>query len=126
MSTATQTIQTFEDACSKLQLDPSTVLPEVSNLPNGKALLALAKLFIIIEAINDGWKPDWNNYDEYKYYPWFDLKKEENNPSGFRLDGVVYDCTYSRVGSRLCFASREKAEYAAKQFEDLYKDYFLI
>ena len=38
-----------------------------------------------------------------------------------------FDCwlTLSPVGSRLCFETREQAKYAGKQFEDLYKDYFV-
>ena len=123
-----QKIKTFEDACKSLNVDSEKVLPDVSAFPlvHQKALTAAAKLMIIITVLNGSWVPDWNNDDEYKYYPWFDMEKDENNPDGLRLNDV--NCYYSAsfVGSRLCFKSRDLAEYAAEQFLDLYKDYFLI
>lgn len=119
-------IKTFEDACKALKLDPVTVLPSVDNIPNGKAILAAATLFIIAQALNGDWKPDWNNDDEYKYYPWFDMEKDSNNPSGFRLFGVDYYYSISDVGSRLCFQTRELAEYAGTQFVEIYRDLMVL
>ena len=115
-------IKTFEDACKALQLNSETVLPVVTNFPeqHQKALTAHAKLIVIADALNEGWKPDWNNGDEYKYYPWFDME------NGFVFIVCVYDFQASGVGSRLCFRSRELAEYAGTQFEDLYKEYFTL
>jgi hypothetical protein len=86
-------IKTFEGACKVKGVDPIKVLPKVTGYPKGhhKALIALAKLIIINDALNfvdngnKAWKPDWNNYSEGKYYPWFYLDKP-----GFRLDGVGY------------------------------------
>jgi hypothetical protein len=123
-----QTIETFEEACAAKGLDPQKVLPDVTAFPqqHQKALLALAKLIIIIDALNGDWQPDWNNYDERKYFLWFDMETEENTPSGFRLGCAACNCTASRVGSRLCFRSRELAEYAGEQFIDLYKDYMAL
>src|SRR5437762_3029960 len=115
-------IKTFEAACKKLGIDPKKAIPVLPDHPHNKALIALAKLLIIIEVVNDGWKPDWNNDDEYKYYPWFDMEKTKTNPSGFSLSRVNYDFTNSDVGSRLCFKTRELAEYTVKQFIGLYKD----
>jgi hypothetical protein len=119
-------IKTFEDACKALKLDPSKVLPSVEGLPNAGAIVAAAKLFIIAQALNGNWIPDWNDGDQYKYFPWFDMEKDQNNPSGFRLDDVTYNYAYSHVGSRLCFKSRDLAEYAATQFIDLYKDLMVL
>lgn len=128
-------IKTFEDACKIKGYDPEKVLPDVSPYPepHKKALTAVAKLIIINEALNhvdnnnQDWKPDWNNYDEDKYYPWFDLEKtEDTNPSGFRLYGVDYDYDGSGVGSRLVYRTRKLAEYTAKQFEGLYRDFMIL
>jgi hypothetical protein len=119
-------VKTFEAACKKLGIDPKKVLPESSENPHNKALIALAKLLIIIQVINDGWKPDWNNRNEYKYYPWFDMEKTKSNPGGFSLVGVYGLFTVSHVGSRLCFKSRELTEYTVKQFIDLYRDYMVL
>lgn len=74
-------IKTFEGACKALKLK-ATALPNVSALPkkHQKALIAHYKLVIISEALNAGWQPDWSNWNEYKYFPWFEVKK---TPSGF-------------------------------------------
>ena len=117
-------IKTFEAACKKLKLDPKKCLPTVSGMPkhHQDATIAHAKLVIIAEALNDGWKPDWTNGQWDKYYPWFDLS------SGSGLSFLVYDrrSSNSVVGSRLCFKSRELAAYAGKRFKKLYAQYFLL
>ena len=115
-------IKTFEDACKALSLDVATVIPDFSGYPpkHQAAQIAHSKLVIIAEALNGGWAPDWDNNNEYKYYPYFDMEK------GFSFSN--YDCiyTFSFAGSRLCFRSAEIAKYAGTQFVELYKDYFVI
>lgn len=123
-------LKTFEDACKIENLDPKAAIPDFSawSKQDQKAMVAHAKLVIIARAANrlanEGkeWKPDWTNFDQWKYYPWFDLWR---GSSGFRFDDGDGWGTYSLVGSRLCFISREVCEYVAKQFIKLYKDYFL-
>ncbi len=122
-------IKTFEDACRQLGINPES-LPDFSMIPENhrKALLAHYKLIIIAQALNDGWKPNWNDYDEYKYYPWFAIEADDKNHSGVGLSFRDYGRWYAHadVGSRLCFKSRELAKYAATQFNELYKDYMLL
>lgn len=77
----------------------------------------------ISRALNEGWHPDWSNSDEYKYVPWFNMG---SSASGFSYDDYDYWVTDSDAGSRLCFKSRELAEYAGKQFTDVYKKFMLI
>jgi hypothetical protein len=117
-----ENIKTFEDACKVLNLDPEKILPDVSFVPqqHQAAITAATKLFIIANALNGGWKPDWNNLDQHKWFPWFDMEK------GFRLCSVGYYYGLSSVGSRLCFRSKEIAKYAANQFLDLYKEFFTL
>ena len=122
-------IKSFEDACKALGLDPTKV-PEVSMLPekHQKALIAYYKLFIIAEALNAGWQPNWNDWDEYKYYPWLSVEASEENTSGSGLSFFDYAHAHSHstVGSRLCFKTREIAEYAFEQFKELYEQAFLF
>jgi len=124
------TIKTFEDACKALKLDAKKVLPDVSAMPkkHQAALIAHSKLIIITEALNEGWQPNWNDDNEWKYYPWFVVKASEKKPAGFGFSVTDFALwgTDTGVGSRLCFRSSELALYAAKQFEKLYIDYFLI
>lgn len=116
-----KTIKTYEDACKKLGIDPC-ILPDVSKQPEkyNKATIAHHKLMIIYEAINNGWVPDWSNWDQLKYFPWFKLVS-----SGFAFSGSAYgySSAHSAVGSRFCTDSSKKALYIGKQFEAEYNDY---
>jgi hypothetical protein len=118
-------IKTFEDACVKENLDPNTVIPDFSLFPekDRQAMIDHAKLIIINKAINEDWIPDWLNYNQTKYYPWFEMGSSSG--VGFSCDDYVDWSTSSNVGSRLCFESREKAIYAGKTFIELYKSYFV-
>jgi hypothetical protein len=118
-------IKTFEDACTALKLDATTVIPDFSLFPEADklAMIAHAKLVLIAKAFTGDWVPDWSDWSQYKYFPWFEM----GSPSGggFSSDGCDFWTSYSHVGSRLCFPTREMAKYAGKQFEDLYKAYFV-
>ena len=122
-------IKTFADACKALKLK-STALPDVSMLPkkHRKSMLAYYKLIIIVEALNDGWQPDWSDRNQYKYFAWFEVKADKKRPAGFGFSATAYDAwsTITGAGSRLSFKTSELALYAGKQFADLYQDYLLM
>lgn len=122
-------IKTVEEAFKKQGLDPEN-LPRVSSLPekHQKAIIAHYILIIVTEALNDGWVPDWNNQNQYKYFPWFEVKASKSKPAGFGFSLTFYgrSGTDTSLGSRLCFKSSELALYAAEQFKDLYEEYFLL
>ena len=111
----------------------------------GKDVVAFLKLRIITEALNEGWHPKFTE-DEYRYYPWFYIyTKEEydnfseeekrrcvgrainnSNSSG----GLVYASSFSAASSsstyysaRLAFSNRDLADYAGKQFIDIWADF---
>jgi hypothetical protein len=117
-------IKTYEAACKALGIDPEKSLPKVTGVPkqHKDAIVAHAKLVIITEALNEGWKPNWKDSGEYKYYPWFNM----SSGSGLSFHDCVGWDSRSTVGSRLCFKSRALAEYAGKQFKKLYEQYFVI
>ena len=118
-----RTIKTFEDACAKEGIDP-TALPDVSMIPEDlrKPIINAYKLMIIFRAINNGWRPDWSNSSQGKYFPWYRVLS-----SGFGFSRSSYDCDYldTSVGSRLCTDTSEKAMYIAEQFQNEYQEYFL-
>lgn len=109
-------IRTFAQACKAL--GRSSELPLFPNLSpkQRKSFIAEYKLTVIAEALNEGWYPNWKNTNEPKYFLWFDM-----NP--FSLYHV--DCHYgtSSVPSRLCFKSREIAQYFAETFIKLLREY---
>jgi hypothetical protein len=117
------TIKTFEDACKKVNTDPAK-LPDVSGIMEefAKPIIAAYKLLIIYKAINNGWEPDWSNWDQYKYYPWFEVL---SSGFGFSSSTYNYDHTDTTVGSRLCTDTSEKALYIAEKFKAEYQEYFL-
>lgn len=111
----------------------------------GKDVVAFLKLRIITEAINEGWHPKFTE-DEYRYYPWFYIytKEEYDNFSeeekrrcvgrashyAYAYGGLVYSNANSASslsnavgGVRLAFSNRDLAEYAGKQFIDIWADF---
>lgn len=114
-------IRSFTEACKKLKLDPVKSLPKVSHLPKAERpyYLALAKLTIIIHALNDGWVPDWDNGLWDKWRPWFWMNKP-----GFRFVGSLYAGTTANAGSgsRLCLKSKELSDHVGKKFLPLWRD----
>ena len=120
----TDRVKSFEDACQVLGI--STNVPEVKGLPrkHQKAIIANYKLIIIAEALNEGWKPNWQDSDEYKYYPWFDM----SNPAGVGYSNTnsAASSTLAPVGSRLCLKNRELAIYFGQTFTDLFNDSLLL
>lgn len=120
----TDRVKSFEDACQVLGI--STNVPEVKGLPrkHQKAIIANYKLIVIAEALNEGWKPNWQDSDEYKYYPWFDM----SNPAGvgYSLTNYAASLTAANIGSRLCLKNRELAIYFGQTFTDLFNDSLLL
>lgn len=113
-----------------------------------KDLLAYLKLRIITEALNEGWKPQFTE-GERRWYAWYELltkeemdamsdkEKEERRVVGrashyaSAYGGLVYAFAHNvsssaDLGSRLAFKSEELAEYAGKQFAEIYADYCFI
>ncbi|HEX5555318.1 MAG TPA: hypothetical protein VFX43_18915 [Chitinophagaceae bacterium] len=117
----TKKIKSYEAACKALNQDPT--LPEFPALSAAekKAAIAHYKLVIIAKALNGEWKPDWGDWGQDKYFPWFDFRDGR-----FVFNSVNYFYSYSYLGSRLCFRDRDTAKYAATQFIDLYNDYYLL
>lgn len=92
-------VKIFEDA---LKETGRPGVPDFSCLPSDmrKYFEAQYKMLVITEALNEGWKPNWDDSNEYKYYPWFVM-----SPSSFAFDGSDYDNSNANAGSRshLCY-----------------------
>lgn len=117
-------IKTYADICKIDGVDPIKSLP----FPEAKtadeiAVNSVAKVFRINCVLNEGWTPDWLNYDEYKYYPWFDMA---GSGSGFSYYDCCYAYVFSCVGSRLVYKTRELAKFAGQTFLEEYKGYMVI
>ena len=125
-------IKTFEDAVAELSnramngdKDAGKLLDEwkiIIFTAESKDLLAYLKLRIITYALNEGWKPQYTK-GELRWYFWYDIitKEQYYKISAFASSSLRTDC-----GSRLAFKSKELAEYAGKQFVEIYEKYCLI
>lgn len=111
----------------------------------GKDVVAFLKLRIITEALNEGWHPKFTE-DEYRYYPWFyiytkeeydNFSEEEKRCCVGRAHGNAYAhgglvcanaghaSSHSDAdnGAHLAFSNRDLAEYAGRQFIDIWADF---
>ena len=115
-------ITSYEDACKVLNIQP--INEEVFNAfpkEDQRSMLAYHKLTVITRALNNGWKPNWDDQNEWKYYPLF---RYVNAGLSFALTYYTATYTYASIGSRLCFPTSALAKYAAEHFADLYRDYY--
>lgn len=133
-------VQMFQDIYTKSEKAGANVNSDV---------VAYLKLRIITAALNEGWEPQFTE-DEDRWYPWFVLWTEDElagKSEEWKRDhclttmhyhrgeyaGLAYarsyyapSDAYAYIGSRLCFKSDTLAEYAGKQFIDLWMDFYLI
>lgn len=119
-----ETVKTYEDACEVLGVEPmdEQAMAAAGFRPDE---IARRKLETITAALNDGWKPDWNNTSQAKWVPWFYI--EPNQEEGATSAGLAFaftcrvpTSTAACFGSRLCFKDARVARYAAQQFTELY------
>lgn len=150
----TERVKTFEDACNELGENHKLVqqfkaIQEA--IAEDKEATAYFKLGIITAALNEGWKPDFTNNEEYRYYPYLclwskeeleqktDACKDERNlqlwlGGGFSYSGA--DCGLASARSsnawsaadadrsaRLAHKTEELAIYSGKQFTELWANY---
>ena len=117
-------IKSYEDACKVLGVQPISE-NAVAAFPaeDRKSMLAYHKLTIIARAINGGWKPDWNNRSQYKYYPVFYY---ESAGLSCAYTSYAASLTNAVFGSRLCFQTEAMSDYAAATFADLYTDFYCL
>ena len=111
-------IKTIEDAFDFLGLNYESWIEQYKHLPTD--VLAYMQLTHIVKAINGGEWMDYSDTDVCKYYPYFNAS---GSAYGFSFCYCDCDSSGSLVGSRLCFKSRELAEYAGKQFSNIYNQY---
>lgn len=152
---ATERVKTYEDAVWELGNDHPLVEAASSaewrfTNSEDKDIIAYLKLRVIVAALNDGWKPQFVP-GELRWYPWYELiskdeydamsedEKQERRcvgrsyDSAYAAGGLVFSNasyassdSYAYHGSRLAFKSEALAEYAGKQFAELFADFCFI
>ena len=152
---ATERVKTYEDAVWELGNDHPLVEAASSaewrfTNSEDKDIIAYLKLRVIVAALNDGWKPQFVP-GELRWYPWYELiskdeydamsedEKQERRCVGRSCsDAVAYgglvfsnashasSYSFASIGSRLAFKSEALAEYAGKQFAELFANFCFI
>lgn len=135
-------VKTFDDAVAILGNDNQAVIDyyAIADKSCTEDILAFAKLRVIAEALNEGWKPKFDG-EEYRYQPWFWIytKKDydelyEDEKKNCRVVSRSYDNAYADMrvqaspsvafcSSRLVFKTRELGEYCGKQFIDIWEKF---
>lgn len=117
----------------------------------GSDIIAYLKLRVITAALNEGWEPQFTE-NERRWFPWFELftkeeidgmDEDEKSRRGLLLWGgnahygsrcglasatssLAWSPSPASVGSRLAFKSEELADYAGRQFTELYAGFCFI
>ena len=122
----TERVKSVEDAIKELGNNDVEViqLNRMKSIGLQNHIIGNQELIVIAKALNEGWRPDWANDNQYKYFPWFDMDSSSSAGLFSFGDSDVLN-SFSYVGSRLCFKSRELSNYAGKQFEDIYRKVFI-
>ena len=148
----TDRVKTFNDAVEELGEEHEAVKAYRAvewYLRNQMSdIKAYLQLRIITAALNEGWEPQFVK-GEYRWYGWYDLISKEDydalsdeekgrcvgrsSSSAYANGGLVYSVandassySYAYYSSRLAFKSEKLAEYAAKQFIEIYADFCFI
>ena len=130
-------ITDFENARKALDIESnsdfiSAKIADIARLVNEinpkhlEALIAINKLFTIAEAWNkaDGFVPDFSDFEQKKWYPWFKYDKDAAE-FVFAHTDITRSYGTACIGSRLCFKTEERARQFGEQFIELYNKAFL-
>lgn len=120
-------VTSYEEACERVGVEPLTE-ERIKALELRPDEVARKKLEVITAALNEGWSPDWNNTNEYKYYPYFYIELRKHGAyAGLSCTATDNAASYANaaIGSRLCFHDYETAHYAGKTFTELYEQLLL-
>lgn len=107
-------VTSFEELC-KLKGIRVPVLSDFSHCRYPKKALAREKIDIISEVYNNGWKPNFDDHNERKYYPYFTKQKA----GSWRFYAVYYGC-YSFGGAVGLYKTEKIAQFVGERFKDIY------
>lgn len=85
-----------------------------------RSLNAICDLDVITEVHREGWDPNKNYGNEYRYEPRF---IKNSSGSGFSHSTYAYWYTCTSVGSRLCLQTPERAIYVGNEYIETYNQW---
>lgn len=66
------------------------------------------------------WEPDWNDDNEPKWFPVFNMQSKTPSGVGFSDSGYVLWCSLTFCGSRFAFEKEELSDLSAELYPELY------
>lgn len=149
----TERIKTFTDSVEELGCEHPLVKQYMAANGNEsftRNTIAYMKLLIIADSLNEGWKPQFTEY-EYRWFPWFTLWTEEELKEkseewkanhklwlfggtsnlgalcglAFATSANAWATARSYISARLAVKSDDIAHYFGKQFIDIWAEYLL-
>ena len=118
-----RTIETLQDALERV--DEQTRQDYTKSLEgfNTPDEIAYKQKKLIAKAIRGDWEPDYTDFNQKKWFPYFYLSAG----SGFGFSGSTYGCgdAGTTVGSRLCFPMEEQSDHFGHQFLEIHKTHLL-
>jgi hypothetical protein len=115
-------IKSFEDACYESGLDPNAVIEDFEEAGLSLDEINYKKLKIIAEALNEGWKPDFSDLNQKKWFPWH---RVQNGSLVFSYSHLAASGATTYIGSRLCCRDKKTSDYFGTQFIDEWAGYLL-
>ncbi len=108
-------------------------MPDVSMIPERlqNYVVKNYQKVVAIEAVNEGWIPDYDNDDQDKWEIWMDViikrdAKGNVTGSGLSLHDIDFWRTSANAGARLCFQTEAQARHFWKYFQPLCEEVDLI
>lgn len=108
----------FEKCCEANGDSACQMISKWGIVGHTESQIAGFKLEYCIKTINQGWKPDWSNTNERKWYNWFGYKGSHGE---WFLPGTDYYCSCSCISGGFFYQTEEKARHGAKYFLEYYK-----
>ena len=116
-------IKTLEDAYASRGLKREEEVPFAN--PSNDRQIATNSAFdimVLVEAINEGEKPDFDS-GEYWHEIWWRMRSKAAGGPGFSYHDCGYGSSFSRVGARLLFIDSARAMYAGKNFPEVFEPF---
>lgn len=129
-------IKTMDQAYAKFpeKVDLEKLMKALKSVPARlrRGMLATLNAQVLTEVINNNdpkvpaFKPDYNNNNQYKWFPW--CIGGDSTGSGFRFGGshFVWTLTPASGGARFALRDKARVEHVKKYFPDVYKELYLM
>lgn len=106
-------IQSLEDVYKICKERP------VINKTDTEDEVAYKILKLVVKAYNGDWEADFNNPNQPKWEPVFNMK----GGFGFSRSSAGYGYDFAIIGARLCYRDKKTCDTAVTKFLSIYKQY---